>query len=182
VNRDALVALLATPDPLRAAELAGNAPGGIVTYSRTPVPADWFVDTVGEQPVPAHRAAHAAGRASVAVVAYGAGVPAAQTVDRLIALGALARETGLLRVVSPTPADGDASRPGSWGVEDLTVIALARYLLPADTQVRPDWIRLGPAASQVAVAFGATDWQIPPDDTTDAQWLAAAVGYRAVAR
>ena len=61
VNRDALVALLATPDPLRAAELAGVAPGGVVTYSRTPVPADWFVDTAAEQPVPAHRAAHAAG-------------------------------------------------------------------------------------------------------------------------
>ncbi len=182
MNRDALVALLATPDPLRAAELAGVAPGGVVTYSRTPVPADWLVDTGAEQPVPAHRAAHAAGRASVAVVAYGAGVPAEQTVDRLIALGALARATGLLRAVSPTPGEGDASRPGSWGVEDLAVIALARYLLPDDTQVRPDWIHLGPAASQIAVAFGATDWQIPPDDTTDAQWLAGAVGYRAVAR
>ncbi len=99
-----------------------------------------------------------------------------------IALGALARATGLLRAVSPTPGEGDASRPGSWGVEDLAVIALARYLLPDDTQVRPDWIHLGPAASQIACGFGATDWQIPPDDTTDAQWLAGAVGYRAVAR
>jgi hypothetical protein len=182
VNRDELVALLATPDPLRAAELAGIAPGGIVTYSRTPVPSDWFVDVAGEQPVAAHRAAHAAGTPSVAAVAYGAGIPAAQTVDRLIALGELARETDLLRAVSPTPGAGDASRPGSWGVEDLAVIALARHLLPAATQVRPDWIQLGPAASQIAVAFGATDWQIPADDTTDAAWLAGAVGFRAVAR
>jgi len=182
VNRDALVALLATPDPLRAAELAGVAPGGVVTYSRTPVPSDWFVDTHGEQPVADHRAAHAAGTPSVALVTYGAGIPAAQSVDRLIALGELARETVLLRAVSPTPAAGNASRPGSWGVEDLAVIALARCVLPDATLVRPDWIQLGPAASQIAVAFGATDWQIPADDATDAEWLAGAVGYRAVAR
>ena len=182
MNRDALVALLRTPDPLRAAELAGVAPGGLVTYSRSPMPAWWLVDTDAERPVAAHRAAHAAGTPSVAVVAYGAGIPAAQTVDRLIALGELAHETGMLRAVSPVPGEGDATRPGSWGVEDLAVIALARHLMPPTTLVRPDWVHLGPAASQIAVAFGATDWQIPPDDHTDAEWLAGAVGYRAVAR
>ncbi len=182
MTRDALVALLATPDPLRAAELAEVGPGGVVTYSRTPVPADWFADADLEQPVAAHRAAHAAGTPSIAVVAYGAGIAPEQTVERLLDLGELARETGLLRAVSPRPADGDATRPGSWGVEDLVVIALARHLLPAETRVRPDWVRLGPAASQIAVAFGANDWQIPADDVTDAERLAGAVGYRAVAR
>jgi len=182
VSRDLLIDLLDTPDPLRAAELAGVGPGGIVTYSRAPVPSEWLVETDGEQPVAAHRAAHATGTPSVAVVAYGTGIPAAQTVDRLIALAELARETGLLRAVSPVPGDGDASRPGSWGVEDLVVIALARHLMPSATLVRPDWVRIGPAASQIAVAFGATDWQIPADDPTDAARLAGAVGYRAVAR
>lgn len=182
MTRDALVDLLAIPDPIRAAELAGVAPGGVVTYSRTPVPSNWFVEVGGEQPIAAHRTAHAAGTPSVAVVAYGAGVPAAQTVDRLIALAELASQTGLLRAVSPVPGEGDATRPGSWGVEDLVVIALARHLMPPTIHVRPDWVRLGPAASQIAVAFGATDWQIPADDATDAAWLARAVGYRAVAR
>lgn len=182
MNRDALVALLRTPDPLRAAELAGVVPGGTVTYSRAPIPSDWFVDIDAEQPVAAHRAAHAAGIPSVAVVAYGAGVPPTRTVDRLIALGELAHQTGMLRAVSPVPGEGDATRPGSWGVEDLAVIALARHLMPPSTLVRPDWVRLGAAASQIAVAFGATDWQIPADDSTDAEWLASAVGYRAVAR
>lgn len=116
MNRDALVALLATPDPLRAAELAGVTPGGTVTYSRAELPADWFVEIAGEQPVSAHRAAHATGTPSIAVVAYGTGVPPEHTVDRLIALADLARDTGLLRAVSPTPGDGDASRPGSWGL------------------------------------------------------------------
>ena len=101
---------------------------------------------------------------------------------RRASLGELAHETGLLRAVSPTPAEGDASRPGSWGVEDLVVIALARHLLPSATHVRPDWVRLGPAAAQIAVAFGATDLQLPADDATDVERLAGAVGYRAVAR
>jgi len=46
--------------------------------------------------------------------------------------------------------------------------------------VRPHWRRLGPAACQVAVAFGATGWRIPEDDRADAAHLAAAVGAEAV--
>jgi aminodeoxyfutalosine synthase len=182
MSREELIALLETPDPLRAAELAGVAPGGVVTYSRTPAPAEWFRDGDHEELVEAHRAAHAAGIPSEAVVAYGAGIPAAHTVDRLIALADLAARTGLLRAVCPVPGEGTASRPGSWGVEDLVVIGLARYLMPPDTLVRPDWVHLGAAASQIAVAFGATDWQLPEDDTTDVDWLVSAVGYRAVLR
>lgn len=182
MTRDELIGLLETPDPLRAAQLAGVSPGGAITYSRTPPPGDWVLDGAAEQQIEVHRAAHAAGTPSEAVVSYGAGIPAAHTVDRLIALGVLADETGLLRAVSPVPADGNEHRPGSWGVEDLAVIALARYLLPPTVSVRPDWVRLGPAAAQIAVAFGANDWQIPEGDTTDAAWLAEAVGRRAVAR
>jgi hypothetical protein len=182
MNRDELIGLLQTPDPLRAAELAGVGLGGVITYSRTPAPSDWVVDGETEQPLEVHRAAHAAGTPSEAAVRYGAGVPVAHTVDRLIALGELASDTGLLRAVSPVPGEGNQSRPGSWGVEDLVVIALARYVLPSSTLVRPDWVHLGSAAAQVAVAFGANDWQIPAGDTTDASWLAQAVGRRAVAR
>jgi len=182
MTRDELVALLETPDPLRAAELAGVAPGGAVTYSRTPGPTSWFRDGTTEEPIAAHRAAHEAGTPSEAIVRYGAGVPAAHTIDRLIGLAGLAAETGLLRAVSPAPAEGNADRPGSWGVEDLVVIGIARHLLPSATQVRPDWVHLGAAASQIAVAFGATDWQLPEDDTTDVEWLVGAVGYRAMPR
>ena len=67
------------------------------------------------------------------------------------------RETGLLRAVCPVPAEGSADRPGSWGVEDLTVIAVCRVALPDGVAVRPHWRRLGPAACQIAVAFGASD-------------------------
>ncbi len=182
MTRDELIALLETPDPLRAADLAGVVPGAPVTYSRAPSPASWLRDGNIEEPIDAHRAAHAAGTPSEAIVRYGAGVPAAHTIDRLIALAELAGESELLRAVSPAPAEGNADRPGSWGVEDLVVIGIARYLLPSGTQVRPDWAHLGAAASQIAVAFGATDWQLPEDDTTDVEWLVGAVGYRAVPR
>ena len=170
------------PDPLRAAELAGVTPGGTVTYSRAELPVDWFVEIAGEQPVSAHRAAHATGTPSVAVVAYGAGVPPEHTVDRLIALADLARDTGLLRAVSPTPGDGDASRPRVLGGRGPDGDRTGAPPAARRDAGGPDWIRLGPAASQIAVAFGATDWQIPAGDRTDAEWLAGAVGYRAVPR
>ena len=93
---------------------------------------------------------------------------------------ALAAETGLLRAVCPVPGDGTEDRPGSWGVEDLTVVAVCRLALPEGVAVRPHWRRLGPAACQVAVAFGATGWRIPEDDRADAAHLAAAVGAEAV--
>jgi 2-iminoacetate synthase ThiH len=158
------------------------APGAPVTFSRTPAPEGWLVDGDAEGPLAEHRAAHAAGRPSEAAVAYGAGVPPEATADRLLALAELARDTGLLRAVCPVPAEGSPERPGSWGVEDLTVVAAARLALPEAVRVRPHWRRLGPAACQVATAFGATDWVIPADDDTDAAHLAAAVGREAVAR
>jgi 2-iminoacetate synthase ThiH len=61
-------------------------------------------------------------------------------------------------------------------VEDLTVVAVCRLAMPEGVAVRPHWVRLGPAACQVAVAFGASQWLIPEGDTTDAGALAAAVG------
>jgi 2-iminoacetate synthase ThiH len=82
----------------------------------------------------------------------------------------------MLRIVHTVPCEGGPDRPGSWGVEDLTVVAAARLALPADVEVAPSWSRLGPAACQVAVAFGATAWIVPADDTTDLAHLADAIG------
>ena len=182
ITRDRLVELLRARDPLAAAAAAGVRPDAPVTFTRDPAPEGWLVDGDAERPLDEHRAAHAAGRPSEAAVAYGAGVASEATADRLLALAELARETGLLRAVCPLPAEGSPERPGSWGVEDLTVVAAARLALPDGVQVRPHWRRLGPAACQVATAFGATDWSIPADDPSDPGHLAAAVGREAVAR
>lgn len=181
VTRDGLARLIAAADPMAAAQAAGIGPGARVTYTREAAPAGWLVDGDEEGAVAEHRRAHSAGRPSEAAVRYGAGVAPEAIADRLVALADLA-ETGLLRAVCPVPADASRERPGSWGVEDLTVIAAARLALPDSVPVRPDWRRLGAAACQVAVAFGATDWRIPPDDPSDADHLAAAVGATAVAR
>ena len=64
---------------------------------------------------------------------------------RLAALAELAAQTGLLRAVRPVPADGTADRPGSWGVEDLTVIAACRAgACPTAVAVRPALAPPGP--------------------------------------
>lgn len=182
MNRDVLIDLLRSGDPLAAARVAVPEPPGEVTYTREAPPADWLVDGDEEGSVEAHRAAHRDGRPSEAIVRYGAGVDAETVADRLVALGELAAETGLLRAVTLVPAEGSGARPGSWGVEDLTVVAAARAALPGVPWIRASWERIGPGAAQVAVAFGATDWRIPAGDDTDVDHLAAAVGCRAVPR
>jgi hypothetical protein len=167
--------LLRASDPLRAARAAGVGAGGAVTVLREP-PAGALVDGDAEGAVDVHAAAHAQGRASEAAVAYGAGHDPAAVAARIAALADLARRTGRLLAVCPVPAEGTAERPGSWGVEDLTVIAACRLAMPDPVAVRPHWRRLGPAACQVAVAFGASQWLVPEDDRTDVEALAGGVG------
>ncbi|HTI34292.1 MAG TPA: hypothetical protein VL422_11485 [Miltoncostaea sp.] len=176
VTRARLEELLRAGDPLAAARAAGVRVGATVALGREADRSGWLVDGDEERPLAEHRAAHAAGTPSEAAVAYGAGHDPAAVAARIDELAALARETGLLRAVAPVPAEGSTARPGSWGVEDLTIVAVCRLALPEGVGVRPHWVRLGPAACQVAVAFGASEWLIPQGDGTDADALAAAVG------
>jgi hypothetical protein len=177
-----LAALLRAADPIAAARAAGIAPGGEIAWTRGPDPTGWLVDGDAERPVAEHRAAHAAGRPSVAALAYGRGADPDRIAARLHALALIAAETGLLRAVCPVPGEGAAGRPGSWGVEDLTVVAVCRLALPDDVRVRPHWRLLGAGACQVAAAFGADEWVLPAGSADDPPHLAEAVGRRAVAR
>ncbi len=176
-----LAALIAGRGVLRAAGDLEARPEA-VTFAHAPRDEGRLIDGDTEGDIEAHRAAHAAGRPSEATLLYGSGVEPALAAARLAELADLAGETGMLRAVCPTPGEGSSGRPGSWGVEDLGVIVAARVVLPRDVDVRPDWRRLGPAACQIAIAFGATDWLIPAEDATDPHHLAAAVGARAVER
>ena len=180
--RARIAGLLAARDPLAAARAASFDPRAPITYGSDGAPDGWLVDGDEERPVAEHRAAHREGRPSEAALSYGAGRDVREVAARLAELAGLAAETGLLRAVCPVPADGTADRPGSWGVEDLTVIATCRLALPDGVAVRPHWRRLGPAACQIAAAFGATDWRVPADDRSDPAALAAAVGREAVRR
>jgi hypothetical protein len=56
------------------------------------------------------------------------------------------------------------------------VIAACRWAMPPAVGVRPHWRRLGPAACQVAVAFGASEWLVPDGGGADLDRLAAGVG------
>lgn len=176
ISPQTLETLLRANDPLAAARAAGVTPGGPVAVTRGADGEDRLRDGDAEGAIDAHRAAHAAGRPSEAAVAYGAGHDPAEVAARIAALAGLAAETGLLRAVCPVPAEGTSERPGSWGVEDLTLIAVCRLALPDSVEVRPHWRRLGPAACQIAVAFGAGEWVIPEDDASDPERLAAGVG------
>jgi 2-iminoacetate synthase ThiH len=171
-----LEGLLVAGDPIAAARAAGVRVGATIRLARAADRTGWLVDGDAEGPLDAHRAAHAEGRPSEAAVAYGAGRDPDAVAARIDGLARLARETGMLRAVAPVPGEGGAGRPGSWGVEDLTVIAVCRLAMPEGVAIRPHWRRLGPAACQVAVAFGASEWLVPEDDRTDAAALAAAVG------
>jgi hypothetical protein len=158
LGRAELVRLLGDRDPLAAARVArrqlAQTAGANSRGNRADREA--LVDGDQERPVEDHRAAHAAGRPSEAALSYGAGVPVEHTADRLLALAALARETGLLRTVRPVPGPGGPKRPGSWGVEDATVIAAARAVLPPGVAVLADEALVGRGMSEVAVAFGAS--------------------------
>lgn len=183
MTRDELIDLLRSADPLTAGGAVAHLTSDVVTYSREPAPDSWLVDGRDEGDLAAHRAAHDAGRPSEATVAYGSGVTPEEIADRLLGLREVsAVGNGLLKAVCPVPREGAAARPGSWGMEDVAVIAAARVACPDVPFIRPDWRRLGAGTCQVATHFGANDWQIPPADTTDPELLAAAVGRTAVAR
>lgn len=179
MTRDELIALIRRCDPVAAAEALP--PGGDVTVARGGRPAELFVDGDAERSIEEHRQAHLAGRPSAATLIYGEGVDPERIADRLIGLARLADETGLLRAVCPVPATGILT-PGSWGVEDLTIIAAARRVLGPSVRVRPSWSRLGPQTCGVTLAFGADDLVIPEGDPTDVGLLAEAVGRQAVER
>ncbi len=181
MTRDALIELLASRDPLAVVRALGVTPVAEVAVVRESSLAGRLIDGEAEGPVSDHRRAHAEGRASEASVAYGDGITDGRIADRLLELADLARDTGMLAAVTPVPAEGTTARPGSWGVEDLVVIAAARGVVPG-VAVRPSWRRLGAPAAQVAVAFGATEWCVPDDDDEDLARLAGAAGCRLVTR
>ena len=94
-GRDVLIALVRG----EGVTALGGVSDAVVAYGRGPSPDDRLRDGDEEGSIEDHRAAHASGRGSEAALAYGAGTDPELVVDRLLALGELARETGLLRAV-----------------------------------------------------------------------------------
>lgn len=153
MTRAEIIALLASRDPI-----------AVAAGLRAPAEVTWMRGDPGEE--------------GVEVLHYGAGTTDDEIADRLLAIAAAG---GSVRAVHLVPGPDCGDRPGSWGVEDLLVTAVARRVLP-DVPIRPDWSALGANACQIAVSFGASEWVIPEDDSSDPDHLAEAVGARAVAR
>ena len=137
----------ARPRPAGRRPRGGRRAGGAVLVERGPAPAapGWSTAT-RSGPWPSTRAAHAAGRPSEAAVAYGAGPrarlrsPSASPRSPRLA----ARDRPAARRLPGPGATAPRTAPGSWGVEDLTVVAVCRLALPDGVAVRPHWRRLGP--------------------------------------
>ena len=161
-SRDEIEALLRAGDPLAAARAAGVTPGAGVAVTSEGEAGDRLADgdARGRARGPPRRARGGAaqrGRRRLRRRArpgrrWPSGSPA------------WPRSPGRPDCCAPSarcPPRAAPERPGSWGVEDLTVIAVCRLALPAGVEVRPHWVRLGAAACQIAVAFGATEWRDP---------------------
>ena len=108
-----------------------------------------------------HRTAHRMGLVSDATMSYGLGESAAARVDHLLALRALQDETG--GFVSFIPLSNQYQEPEqgfhrrTFGLDDITMIAIARLVLDNFLNLRANWGRLGMDMAQLMLEFGANE-------------------------
>jgi aminodeoxyfutalosine synthase len=115
----------------------------------------------GDEWLGVQRAAHGLGIPTNATMLYGHVESAADRVDHMLRLRALADETGGLQAFIPLPFHPEgtalADLPGPTAVDDLKTMAVARLLLDNVPHLKAFWIMLGPDLAQVALRFGADD-------------------------
>ena len=121
------------------------------------LPADGWLDVM--------RAAHKLGIRSNATMLYGHIETPEDKVEHLIRLRELQDETGGFLAFIPLAYHADGTRLGSLdgrrrtsGVEDLRTIAISRLMLDNFPHIKAFWIMLGPKLAQVALHFGADDF------------------------
>jgi aminodeoxyfutalosine synthase len=64
---------------------------------------------------------------------------------------------GGIRALNPLPLQLNAFRPTT-GYEDVKMVAVARLAAPTIQTIQVDWLRYGPKLAQVALTFGADDF------------------------
>ena len=74
----------------------------------------------------------------------------------------------VIQAIDPLPSSLHAFRPTT-GYEDVKMVALARLAAPNIPSIQVDWPRYGPKLAQVALTFGADDFDGVPasDDAPD---------------
>ena len=109
-----------------------------------------------------HRTAHALGLRSNATMLYGHLEQARHRVDHLCQLRELQDETGGFQTFIPLafhPENtelADIPKPG--GLFDLRTIAVSRLMLDNFDHIKAYWIMLGVGTAQVALSYGADDF------------------------
>ena len=109
-----------------------------------------------------HRTAHGMGLKSNCTMLYGHIEGDEHRVDHVLRLRALQDETGGFQAFIPLafhPANTALSHlPGPSGRLDLRVTAVSRLLLDNVPHVKAYWIMLGEKTAQIALSFGANDF------------------------
>ena len=93
------------------------------------------------------------------------------TLDRVNAVltaAELSRQFPNVDAINPLPLALTAFRPTT-GYVDVKIVAIARLAAPAETHIQVDWQRYGPKLAQVALTFGADDFDnvTPSDEAPD---------------
>jgi len=83
--------------------------------------------------------------------------PAAARTNLFVTAARLGDSHRAIRSLSPLPATLDGMRPTT-GYDDVRSVAIARLAAPNIPVVQVDWLRYGPKLAQVALTFGADDF------------------------
>ena len=94
--------------------------------------------------------------------------PAAARTNLFVIAARLGERYPAVRSISPLPSVLDAMRPTT-GYDDVRSVAIARLAAPNIRVVQVDWLRYGPKLAQVALTFGADDFDnvAASDDAPD---------------
>jgi aminodeoxyfutalosine synthase len=107
-----------------------------------------------------HAAAHRAGLASVASLAYAHTASHGDLVAAMDAIREVQRKTAGFSVFAPLPralAAGQRKSEAPSGYEDVRMVAVGRLFFDNIPHVRAPWLALGLKMGQVALSFGADD-------------------------
>jgi hypothetical protein len=118
--------------------------------------------------------------------------PIAARLPQFLRAAELLQRFPTIAVLAPLPLSLSALRPTT-GYDDVKAVALARLAVPRVPHIQVDWLRYGPKLAQVALTFGADDFDnvSPSEDAPDGRRRAvveelrrniASAGFAAVER
>lgn len=109
-----------------------------------------------------HRTAHALGLRSNATMLFGHVENARHRIDHLVRLRELQDETGGFQALVPLSFHPEGTRLArlerTSGLDDLRTVAVSRLMLDNFDHIKAYWISLGVGPAQVALAYGADDF------------------------